>query len=276
MKVKCWGTRGSIPVPNEKTVRFGGNTPCVEITADSGKRLVCDAGTGIINLGKSLMTGEFSRGQGNLHILLSHTHWDHIQGLPFLIPTFVKGNKFFMWGPKYGQASLYDIVANQFDPVYSPLCDLKNLGAKFHINEIEEQAFEVNGFLVKTIKLRHLSPCLGFRVEEGGKSVVYLSDLSHKKLDSPDREIIAFARNADLLLHDSYFTQRELANMQGWGHSSFEQAAEVAARAKVKKLVFFHYNPDHSDTDLVLIRNRFRENSDVICEFADEVKVFEV
>ncbi|MFH1761517.1 MAG: MBL fold metallo-hydrolase [bacterium] len=276
MKLRCWGTRGSIPIPGEKTIRFGGNTPCVEITGSGNNRIVIDAGTGIINLGRSLMSREFAKGRGKLYILLSHTHWDHIQGLPFLIPTFIKGNHIYMRGPKFRNQSLYNIVSNQLNPVYSPLCDLKNLGAKFSISEFEDNKMKINGFAIRTIKLKHLSPCLGFRIEDDGKSIAYISDHEHREPGRADPAIVNFCRDADIVIHDSFFSGDELMAMPGWGHSSFEQSLDLASRAGVKKVLFFHYNPDHTDTDLILTRSRLNHESNVVFDFSDEARIFEV
>jgi phosphoribosyl 1,2-cyclic phosphodiesterase/CheY-like chemotaxis protein len=253
MLVRFWGTRGSIATPGGSTLRYGGNTPCVEVMSDSGTTLLIDAGTGALALGKSLMEqGRAARG----HILISHTHWDHIQGLPFFAPLFVTDAEWHIYGPRGMGQTLQDVLAAQMDYSYFPVA-LNAFTAKLHYHEVVEGGFSIENIWITTQYLNHPALTVGYRLEADGASMVYASD--HEPHDrraaegrleageSGDAAHVEFLRGADLVLHDAQYTTAEYPAKIGWGHSTIEYAVAVAMAAKVKKLALFHHDPSRSD-----------------------------
>ncbi len=255
MKVRFWGVRGSIPAPGPDTIRYGGNTSCVSITTASGGLVIIDMGTGLMHLGNSLMSGVFGKGAGRASILLSHTHWDHIQGLGFFAPVFVGGNKFTVWGPgPYGSAGmLEEILEGQMDPNFSPLQTLKNFSATFDVRAADlGTPFETEGVSITAQEHPHgATTALSFRIEEAGRAFVYASDVGQPTEGAaPTAEAIAFYRDADVLLHDTTYRPEDQATRRNRGFSTYEDAAAAAVAAKVKRLVTFHYDQDYSDDDV--------------------------
>ena len=255
MKVRVWGVRGSIPAPGPDPMRYGGNTSCVSISTASGGLVIIDMGTGLMHLGNSLMSGAFGKGQGRASILLSHTHWDHIQGLGFFAPVFVGGNKFTVWGPgPYGSAGmLEEILEGQMDPNFSPLQTLKNFSATFDVRAADVgTAFETEGVTITAHEHPHgATTALSFRIEEAGRSFVYASDVGQPTENAPPSpDAIAFCRDADVLLHDTTYRPEDQATRRNRGFSTYEDAAAMAVAAKVKRLVTFHYDQDYTDDDV--------------------------
>jgi len=250
VKIRFWGVRGSFAMAGREFLRYGGNTTSVELLTDAGQRLLIDLGTGATELAKQLMTSEFGRGQGRLPILLSHTHLDHIQGLPFFTPFFIKGNEIRILGAKPTSGiSLEATLQNQLDPHYSPLNGLENLAAGVSIDEIVPGGtIVVPGFEVHTIAVPHGSMwTTAYRISADGKTVTYLSDVEYPNLDEPLSEAIALARGADLLIHDAMHADHDYELRRGWGHSPARAGVIVAERAGAKKLALFHHSPDATD-----------------------------
>lgn len=255
MKIRFWGVRGSIPAPGPETNRYGGNTACVSVTSANGGLVIIDMGTGLMHLGNSLMTGAFGKGQGQAAILLSHTHWDHIQGLGFFAPVFIGGNQFTVWGPgPYGSAGmLEEILEGQMDPNFSPLQTLKNFSATFEVKAAPVTGtFEAGGMTITAREHPHgATTALAFRIEEAGRSFVYASDVGQPEADAPPTaEAVAFYKGADVLLHDTTYRPEDQATRRNRGFSTYEDAAAAAAAAGVKRLVTFHYDQDYSDDDV--------------------------
>ena len=250
MKIRFWGVRGSFAMSGRDFLRYGGNTSSVELLTDAGERLLIDLGTGATELGKQLMTGEFGKGQGSLPILLSHTHLDHIQGLPFFTPFFIKGNEIRILGasPSSGM-SLESTLQNQLAPHYSPLNGLENLAAGVSIETITPgSTITLPGFEVRTVAVPHGSMwTTAFRVTADGKTVTYLSDVEYPNVDDPLAEAIDLARDADLLVHDAMHADHDYDLRRGWGHSPARAGVVVAERAGAKKLALFHHSPDATD-----------------------------
>lgn len=250
MKIRFWGVRGSFAMSGRDFLRYGGNTTSVELVASGGQRLLIDLGTGATELAKQLMGGEFGKGQGRLPILLSHTHLDHIQGLPFFTPFFIKGNEIRILGAKPNSgASLEGTLQNQLAPHYSPLNGLENLAAGVSIDEITPgQKIVLPGFEVSTIAVPHGSMwTTAYRIKGDGKVVTYLSDVEYPDLDAPLQEAIDLARGADLLIHDAMHADHDYDVRRGWGHSPARAGVVVAERAGAKKLALFHHSPDATD-----------------------------
>jgi len=253
MKIRFWGVRGSIPAPGPDTNRYGGNTSCVSVTTDAGGLVIIDMGTGLMHLGNHLMAGAFGKGEGRAAILLSHTHWDHIQGLGFFAPVFVAGNAFTVYGPGGSPQVLEEILEGQMDPNFSPLQTLKNFSATFDVQAVRCGApFEAAGLRITAREHAHGSTtALAFRIEEGDKAFVYASDVGQPEPGAPPSpDAIAFYRGADVLLHDTTYKPADQAKRRNRGFSTFEDAAAAAVAARVKRLVTFHYDQDYSDDDV--------------------------
>ncbi len=253
MKIRFWGVRGSIPAPGPDTIRYGGNTACVSIHTKGGGLLIIDMGTGLMHLGNALMAGPFGRGEGRATLLLSHTHWDHIQGLGFFAPVFVGGNQFTVWGPGGSPGVLEEILEGQMDPNFSPLQSLKNFSASFDVRAAPcAEPFEAEGLTITAREHAHgATTALAFRIVENGRTFVYASDVGQPFADTgPTPETIAFFAGADVLLHDTTYRPVDQATRRNRGFSSYEDAALVAAAAKVGRLVMFHYDQDYSDDDV--------------------------
>lgn len=255
--VTFWGTRGSIPTPGAHTARYGGNTPCVAVTGagGGGQLVILDAGTGIRALGNRLVDRQ--NGAINAEILLSHAHWDHIQGLPHFKPFFSPGNAVRIWGARQGSTSLEAILRRQMDPAVFPV-PLDALSARLTVQHVEPGEFTIGEFRVRAMKLRHPGTTLGYRLAPvaGGPATAYVTD--NELGDGPDygtaatwhRDFVTFLEGVELLIHDAMYTPRELETHRGWGHSTFEEAVAVAADAGVHRLALFHHEPEHDDEAL--------------------------
>ena len=258
MRIHFWGTRGSIPSPGAKTVRYGGNTPCVELRTADGWLVMLDAGTGARELGRSLIeraNGAPIKGD----IFLTHAHWDHIQGLPFFAPIFQRGNHFTIWGSKALERSIDTVVRDQMAPVVFPIT-FEELDASIDFRALAENERVVQkSFAVTAIQVRHPGGALGYRFTDkknDGRSLVYISDneLSPAATyDSPKGwrdQLVEFARGAQVLVHDSMYTVEEYDHHRGWGHSTHQDAVELALDSGVQKLVLFHHKPERSDEEV--------------------------
>lgn len=251
-RVVFWGTRGSIPTPGPSTTRYGGNTPCVALRSDDGKIVILDAGTGVRPLGFDLDTN----GQRPLSVdlLVSHTHWDHIQGLPFFAPFFDRGNIIRIWGAKQAGRDLEAILRDQMNPVVFPV-PLDTLAAELTVAHVEAEEFQVDGFAVRSMRLRHPGNTLAFRLtpQRGGRTFGYATDNELGPGGDYDvsstwrSEFVEFLGGVDVLVHDAMFSPEEARRHAGWGHSSNIEAVQLAADAGVSQLVLFHHSPEHDD-----------------------------
>ncbi len=270
MRVRFWGTRGSIASPGPSTVHFGGNTSCVEVETKAGKRFIFDCGTGIRALGMHLLATAPKPILAT--VLLSHSHWDHIQGFPFFAPLFVSGNEFTICAPEgVGGSSLSEVLAGQMEFTYFPV-ELGQLPAKIRFRELSEGVHDIDGVRVITQFLNHPTVTLGYRIEADGVSVLYLTD--HEPfseslwrsdaqpgglsaiLHAGDRRHADFMLGADLVIHDCQYTPEEYSAKKNWGHSTYKYVVEIAAAARVKRLALFHHDPLHDDAKLTLIERR--------------------
>ncbi|MEM7457568.1 MAG: GAF domain-containing protein [Planctomycetota bacterium] len=254
MQVRFWGTRGSYPCPRHDTLIHGGNTSCVEVRTQSGELIILDAGTGICPFGKSLLK-EFGEKPIRGNILLSHTHWDHIHGFPFFSPLFFPENEWTIYGPPGAGRSLESVLSGQMQYDYFPVT-VSQLGANKSYVELTEGVFRINDVIVRTRFVNHPALTFAYRIEADGCSVVYVPDHEpHYRalgdgivsLKGQDLDHADFIRGTDLLIHDSQFTAAEYEHRQGWGHSTVEYVADLAALSDVRNLALFHHDPDRSD-----------------------------
>lgn len=271
MRVRFWGTRGSIATPGPTTLRYGGNTSCVEVITNSGRRFILDAGTGIRPLGIEWKNSGVD--STNATILLSHTHWDHIQGFPFFIPAFEPGNKFTVVAPQGMGRSLADVLSGQMEFTYFPI-ELDQLPARIEFHELGEGVHDFGDVKVITQFINHPAPCLGYRIEADGVIVVYLCDhepysetlwregASPGRVDSilhdGDRRHANFMRHADLVIHDAQYMPEELPAKRNWGHSTYEYVVELAAISDVRQLALTHHDPMHDDATIADIERKAR------------------
>ncbi len=248
MRITFWGVRGSIPAPGPETNRYGGNTSCVSVNTKSGALIIIDMGTGFMHLGNKLIKGDFGKGKGKATILLSHSHWDHIQGFPFFPPVFVPGNHFTLYGNAKSSSMLEGILEGQMNPHFSPMYTLKNLGATIEFRAVEHgEPFDIDGVRVRAHPNPHgATTALAFRLEEDGKSFVYASDVGYPE-SGPTPEVLELYTGADVLLHDCTYTPEDQKTRRNRGFSSLTEAASAAVSAKAKHLVMFHYDQDYSD-----------------------------
>jgi phosphoribosyl 1,2-cyclic phosphodiesterase len=253
VKAKFWGVRGSIPAPGPETNRYGGNTSCIELRDHAGNLVIIDAGTGIIPLGRELMREEFGKGAGKATVLLSHSHWDHIQGFPFFGPVFVPGNHFTICGGARSPALLEGILEGQMNPNFSPLYTMKNLGADFELKAMtgDGDVTHMGEITVRTQYNPHgHSQALAFRCEETRDGVtrafVYASDVGYGP-DGPTEAVLALYHQADVLVHDCTYSPEDYLLRKDRGFSSIENAVTAAVAARCKRLAMFHYDQDYSD-----------------------------
>ena len=266
MQVRFWGTRGSIATPGLGTARYGGNTSCVEVRSARGTLVIIDAGTGAYPLGRTLM----SSGTKNLrgHILISHTHWDHIQGIPFFAPLFAPGNVWDIYGPKGLDHSLRETLAGQMQHTYFPLT-ADQFGATVRYHDLLEGSFDIDDIKVSTHYLNHPALTLGYRLEADGAVVAYCCDhephssaLASGQQDfvGQDLQHAEFVQDADLVIHDAQYTAAEYATKIGWGHSPTEYAVKVAQWADVRSLALTHHDPLRDDDALDRVVDGIKSN----------------
>ena len=259
MELTFWGVRGSIPAPGPGTVRYGGNTACVSLRTREDRLIILDCGTGARNLGISLMNGPFGAGQGEASVLLSHAHWDHIQGFPVFVPLYKPGTVVHIFGGGGSSSMLEGILEGQMAPQYFPVQTLKNMGATIEIATVTDgEPFVVEGCNVVAETNPHgRAGALAFRIEEQGRSVVYASDAGYGP-SGPPATSLALYRGADVLIHDSTYTPEDRRRYPERGFSSIEDAVGAAVLASVKKLVLFHFDQDYSDADVDALLARGR------------------
>jgi phosphoribosyl 1,2-cyclic phosphodiesterase len=254
LTLKFWGTRGSIPSPGSQTQKYGGNTPCTELRVGD-MLMIIDAGSGIRELGNSLMK-EFKGRPIEGHIFIGHTHWDHIQGLPFFTPLYLPQNKFTIYGVHGTTQPFGEVLSNQMSPTYFPV-SMKDLAAKLNVIELSKVT-NIGPVKVSYHYLNHPGITVGFRIETKDWVVSYISDhepygrLNEKGefSDKEDAEVARFVAGSDLLISEAQYTEEEYKSKRSWGHSTFKDVLDLALKAKVKKLALFHHDPTHTDEQM--------------------------
>jgi CheY-like chemotaxis protein/phosphoribosyl 1,2-cyclic phosphodiesterase len=274
MHIRFWGTRGSLPKPGPTTLRYGGNTPCVEVRTAGGTLIVLDCGSGAHELGQALL----AKASGPLHghLLITHTHWDHIQGFPFFGPLFVPGHVWDVYGPGGLGGRLEEALARQMEYAFFPI-SLGQLGATVHYHELVEGTFTLDDVCITTHYLNHPNLTLGYRLEADGAVLVYATDHEPHARPHPDqpgetpggdlpvhhedRGHIEFLSGADLIIHDAQYTAAEYAQKIGWGHSPVTYVVDVALAARGKRLALFHHDPTRGDAELDQVLAMCRERA---------------
>jgi len=259
VRAHIWGCRGSLAAPGPDTVRTGGNTSCVELRTETGDLIILDAGTGLRALGLHLATEEPRR----IHLLLSHLHLDHLEGLGFFGPLWDPKVEFHFWGPPSPVTSLKDRVARYLSPPLFPV-HISDVPSKPIFHDVPSAAFQIGSASILAAPISHSGPTVGYRITENGKTLAYLPD--HEPSRGGDlREMSPawisgynIAREADVLMHDSQYTEAEYPSRVGWGHSSIAHVVTYAQIAAVKSLLLFHHDPLHDDDmlDAKLVRAR--------------------
>jgi phosphoribosyl 1,2-cyclic phosphodiesterase len=258
VKVTFWGCRGSIASAGPRTIRYGGNTSCVQVSADDGATLILDAGTGVRPLGATL-----DGGPTRVDILLSHLHLDHIQGLGFFRPFFADDGDVHLWGPPSATADLRRRLTRYLSPPLFPV-RLRDLTSRVEFHDAAGDSWQIGPFRVRSEGILHPGQTVGYRIEHDRRSMAYLPDHEPALGGSDDPRWtsgFALAEGTDLLVHDAQYTSAEYAERVGWGHSSVSQAVSFANRAGVKHLVLFHHDPDHDDAFIDRLVAEAREMS---------------
>lgn len=253
MKLQFWGVRGAVPTPGREYLRYGGNTCCTVVTGAGGELVVLDVGTGFCQFGDTLLSGPFGQGRGQMVVLLTHTHWDHILGLPFPAVVHMPGNQLLIYGPERTQ----DILDVMLAPVYSPVYGLAHMAAAPVFHTITTAPVVVGGLTVRAWPFSHGhgAQIWAYRLEEQERSLVYITDVRYES-EVIRQQAVEFARGADLLIHSAPYTCSE--QVQNHGHSCIEDAIETALQAGVRRLVFFHHAPERSDDDLDALLEHWR------------------
>ena len=250
MNIRFWGVRGSVAVSGTPWIRTGGNTTCVELEHD-GHRVVLDGGTGLPAMGRGLEL------PAKLSLLFTHVHWDHIQGVPFFNPLFHPDSQITMYGASSDEGTLHDALDAQMQPPQFPV-GLDIFPAKIDFKEVDpKKSFDIGPFKVSSTEMTHPQGVLVYRVEAGGKTVVFATDVEHG--DRLDPRLLRFAEGADLLIHDAQYTDAEYPSRRGYGHSTWEQAVRAGLRTGADRVALFHHDPTRVDDQVAVIEHQARQ-----------------
>lgn len=245
MFIKCWGARGSIPVSGKEFLKYGGNTTCIEVRTKNDKVIIIDAGSGIRNLGSSLI----KEGKEEVNIIFTHYHWDHLLGFPFFKPLYFKGHSINIYGPTFCEKSALEMLKPTMAHPYFPV-KFEDTFADIESNKISDAPFIIDSVTIESVMLSHPNSGLGYKFTEDGKSFVFLTDneLSYKHEGGLDfGDYVAFAEGADLLIHDAEYTEADYELTRMWGHTVYKDALSLAMEAKVKSFGLYHHNQERSD-----------------------------
>jgi phosphoribosyl 1,2-cyclic phosphodiesterase/CheY-like chemotaxis protein len=255
MVVTYWGVHGTLPTPGDAYVRYGGNTPCVSVEIGDEPLTIFDCGSGIKRLSDAIMKRGPQR--FSARIFVSHTHWDHINTIPFFAPLYVRGNQIEVFGPHQGDLTIASAISAQMESVYFPVT-VREFGARVVYRDLREERLEFGPIKIDTMLLSHPGTCLGYRLSARGRTMCYITDNELYPPGSPRHNtryvehLTAFVKDADLLVTDATYRDSEYPGKADWGHSAVGQVADLAARAKVKRLHLFHHDPDQTDADIDL------------------------
>ncbi len=247
MIIRCYGARGSIPVSGEDYLSYGGDTTCLEIRTRNDEIIIVDAGSGIRRLGNRLL----EEGRFDYHVIFTHSHWDHILGFPFFKPIYRKKTTLSLMGCDVAQGNIHKLLTKTMSPPYFPV-PFERLEADVRYSGTCRESFQIDSVEVFPIHLSHPNMGLGYKFVENGRTFVFLTDNELGYTHSGGRtfeEYVEFSRGADLLIHDAEYTPEQYRTMKTWGHSTYEEALELAMSARVARFGLFHHNQDRSDTD---------------------------
>ena len=272
--VSYWGVHGTLPACGAGYLRYGGNTSCVSVEISGEPLFIFDCGTGIKQLSDSIAAAKTQR--VSARIFISHTHWDHINTIPFFGPLYVRGNQIELFGPYQGDLTIERAIAAQMESVYFPVT-IREFGARLLFRDLREEKLQFGPVTIETILLKHPGYCLGYKLTCYGRSICYITDnelylKTDPRYDLAYVERLAnFVRGADLLITDTTYRDHEYPSKVDWGHSCVSEVADLAARAEVKRLHLFHHDPDQTDDDIDLKLQEMREalfhlDSDVECD----------
>jgi CheY-like chemotaxis protein len=273
--LRYWGVHGTLPAPGPAYTRYGGNTPCVSVDIGGGEPLyIFDCGSGIKRLSDHVMAGAPQRFSGR--IFISHTHWDHINTVPFFAPLYLRGNQVEVFGPYQGDLPIERAISAQMESVYFPVT-IREFGARLVFRDLREERLEFGPVQIDTMLLRHPGYCLGYKLTSRGRSICYITDNELYLPTDPRHDaryvqrLAEFVRGADVLITDTTYRDHEYPSKVDWGHSCVSQVADLAARAEVKRLHLFHHDPDQTDDDIdaklaETRRELERLGSKVVCE----------
>ncbi len=275
MKIKFWGTRGSIPVPGKDTTTYGGNTTCLEITLQSGRIVIIDAGTGIRLLGEKLIK---EKKINDIHLFITHIHWDHVLGFPFFNPVYDPSSNIYIDGHSNCLKGLRYTFDNKMGDGFFPI-KFDDLTAKIrYLERLVKGPLEIDGTRIDCIPLQHPQGGFGFRFREGNKTLVFITDNELREdawIGRSPEEYAKFCKNADVLIHDAQYTPEEIEARRGWGHSDYRSTYELARKADVKKLLLFHHDPPRTDAGVKKIETLCqdlakKDKSEMVIEAARE------
>ena len=275
MNIKFWGTRGSIPVPGKDTTIYGGNTTCLEITLESGKVIIVDSGTGIRPLGEQLIG---DRAKVDIHLLITHIHWDHVWGFPFFDPVYEPTSKITIDGFPTCMKGLRATFDNRMGDGFFPI-KFDDLKAEIrYLDTLNHGALNIDSVVIDSVPLQHPQGGFGFRFREGKKTLVFITDNELTEEAWAGRhpnDFIEFCKDADMLIHDAQYTPEEREKRRGWGHSDYAAALNLALESHVKRFVLFHHDPSRKDLEIASIVAQCREfvitdNAELVVDAARE------
>jgi len=254
MDIKCWGSRGSVPVSGDQYLKYGGDTTCIEITAKTGETIIVDAGTGIRRLGNSFVERNITR----YYFLFTHAHWDHLMGIAFFQPFLFNKTKIIIQDRKFSGINTMDVLKEVMKQPFFPI-GLKDLKADIKFERSLNNRFNIGSIKIETIPISHPGGGLGYKFIEDNKSFVFLTD-NELGFDHPESKgfdaYLNFSQNVDLLFHDGEYTKDEYRQKIRWGHSSIQDVLGLASKANVKKLGLFHLNQDRTDDQMDKVINK--------------------
>lgn len=258
LNLKFWGTRGSIPSPGKNTIKYGGNTTCVEVSLNDNTMVIFDSGTGIKNLGQKIIK---NGGPKEIHLFFTHSHWDHVQGFPLFLPAYSDDVTIHIYCCEPILDQLKKALTIQMDDRFFPV-RFDQLDATIVFHKVVENDFLLNNATFSYIRNNHPGMAFGFKAIQDSKKIVFITDnelAANGMSITPWNEFVEFCKDADLLIHDAHYFSDEIIKTEGWGHSSCQQAFNLGVEANVKQLVFFHHEPDRSDEQIISMLKKYQK-----------------